>query len=649
MNNRKTILTLFSWILILIITYQNNLSGQRSPSERAQFQIKAQSFLQEINKKKNNLRSKARSLNIPMEFTDKTGNRYFLKEIFGEHPTYEGLHNEDSQKTTNAYYLKPNRLSGYNLDGSGIKIGVWDGGKVRETHQEFQGRALQIDSDTVWSDHMTHVAGTIGAVGISPEAEGFSSNAALRCFNGGNDITEMTNEQMSTIPIVVSNHSYGTICGWTTIEDRPSWVGDLTVSSSEDWLFGAYTGQSQAMDQLAYDSKYYLIVRSAGNDHNNSGPAQGPHIHGWDTLNVYTDIHPNDGVSGYDCLPNTGTSKNILTIGAVEEIQGGYNQSTNVIKAGFSSTGPTDDGRIKPDLVAQGISLYSTGKESDIDYTFKSGTSMSAPSVTGALGLLYQQWENYMGGIPRSATMKGIAIHTTDEAGPAPGPDYHFGWGLMNTERAADLIALNTSSDCQVITEDVLLAGNTRKVYQFSSDGNIPIKATLIWTDKPGTRLNGGDLNPTHKNLEVDMDISILVNGSTYFPYVLDPNNPSAPATSGRNNTDNIEQIYIPDPDVGNYEITVNMPSALAENFEFTLITTGFNGPSKDLIINDSQITADKIFSTHGSITALGRTFIENGSRVDFMAADSITFLPDFTVTPRSQVIAKVGRSCSVE
>jgi len=626
------------------------VQGQRDSQELTERIAKAKLLLIKFEKEKELLISKARSLNFPLIQRTKSGNLYYLKEIINNHPYYEGLYNVDSQITSSAYNLKPNRGSGYDLNGNGVKIGVWDGGKVRETHQEFQSRVMQIDTNTILNDHMTHVAGTIGAAGINPDVEGFSSKATLRCFSGRDDIIEMTSEQMLVDPIVVSNHSYGSLPGWTKINGIRSWVGDLNVSNQEDWLFGAYTASSRAFDQLAYDFKYYLIVRAAGNDFGESGPSQGPHIHGIDTLTFYTDFHPNDGANGYDCLPNTGTGKNILTIGAIEEIPGGYSQPSDVVRAPFSSTGPADDGRIKPDLVAQGRLLLSTGIDSDTDVYLSSGTSMSAPSVTGALGLLYQQWKNYFGNVPRSATMKGIAIHTADEAGSDPGPDYHFGWGLMNTERAADLIALHSSNECKVITEDVLSAGNTVKTYSFHSDGMTPIRATLIWNDIPGSQINTGVLDPTFKNLNVDFDLTIVANGTTtYYPYILDPNNPSAPATTGRNNTDNVEQIFISNPTPGSYQINVSIPTALFENFQFTLITTGFNTQNNDVNVIDEQITSNKVYGASGSIKASGRTFVLNGSRTEFIAADSITFLPDFEVTPRSYVIARLGRACSVD
>ena len=104
----------------------------------------------------------------------------------------------------------------------------------------------------------------------------------------------------------------------------------------------------------------------------------------------------------------------------------------------FSSTGPTDDGRIKPDLVANGVNLTST----DIggyDYLTISGTSMSSPNACGSATLLVDQYKRLFGGAMRASTLKALLIQTADDIGN-PGPDYFFGWGLINVKRAADLL-----------------------------------------------------------------------------------------------------------------------------------------------------------------------------------------------------------------
>ncbi len=129
--------------------------------------------------------------------------------------------------------------------------------------------------------------------------------------------------------------------------------------------------------------------------------------------------------------------KNILTVGAVNPIAAGYSSAADVLMSSFSSWGPTDDGRIKPDVVADGVGLTSSIASSNNAYATYSGTSMATPNVTGSLLLLQEYYVQLHPGIfMRSATLKGLTIHTADEAGPNPGPDYQFGWGARQCSQS---------------------------------------------------------------------------------------------------------------------------------------------------------------------------------------------------------------------
>jgi len=139
--------------------------------------------------------------------------------------------------------------------------------------------------------------------------------------------------------------------------------------------------------------------------------------------------------NGYDIIPTYGCAKDILTIGAVNPIPGGYTKPADVVMSDFSSWGPTDDGRIKPDLVTDGVNVLSCISTTNDAYAVFSGTSMSSPAAAGSSFLLQDYYARlHAGSFMRSATLKGILIHTADEAGIAPGPDYQFGWGLVNMQ-----------------------------------------------------------------------------------------------------------------------------------------------------------------------------------------------------------------------
>src|SRR5690606_36459063 len=135
------------------------------------------------------------------------------------------------------------------------------------------------------------------------------------------------------------------------------------------------------------------------------------------------------------------SKNNVVVAGTVQVLN--YNGPSSVVIYSSSSWGPTDDGRIKPDIAAKAVNTYSSTASSNTSYASYSGTSMAAPSMAGAGILLQQHANDVTGDFLRSASLRGLLIHTADEAGLHPGPDYRFGWGLANAERAAQVISDN--------------------------------------------------------------------------------------------------------------------------------------------------------------------------------------------------------------
>ncbi|MEZ5070961.1 MAG: S8 family serine peptidase [Bacteroidales bacterium] len=132
---------------------------------------------------------------------------------------------------------------------------------------------------------------------------------------------------------------------------------------------------------------------------------------------------PDGGTDGYGCMGTVSGAKNILSIGAVDDLPGGFSSSEEVTIASYSAFGPIDDGRIKPDLMASGTGLWSTYNRSNTDYRNSSGTNMSAPNVTGSLALL-QEWSLEAGEVPCVRTLKALVLHTADDLeSEGPGQD----------------------------------------------------------------------------------------------------------------------------------------------------------------------------------------------------------------------------------
>ncbi|UCD30299.1 MAG: S8 family serine peptidase, partial [Planctomycetota bacterium] len=238
----------------------------------------------------------------------------------------------------------------------------------------------------------------------------------------------------------------------------------------------------------------------------------------------------------------------------------------------FSSWGPTDDGRIKPDIVANGQTLRSSIHTGDAAYGYASGTSMSTPSASGSINLLVRYFEATHDGLtPLSSTIKALLMHTADEAGPDPGPDYMFGWGLMNTLKAAELI-LRDSVETRLIHEKALADGELHE-YELESDGIEAIRIALAWTDPPGTS-PPVSLNPANLMLVNDLDLRLehQTTAAVYEPYILDPANPANAATTGDNFRDNCELIYLEAPPAGTYIVTVSHKGTLATPQYYSLV-----------------------------------------------------------------------------
>lgn len=504
----------------------------------------------------------------------------------------------------------PGGSAGLTLSGSSNflagKLGVWDGGAVRLTHQELIGRVTQRDNATAISDHATHVSGTMIASGVNALAKGMSFGAKnLQAWDFSNDAPEMA---AAAAELLISNHSYGTIAGWYYNSARagtstdPFWEfrANPNISTTEDYNFGYYNTAAQQWDQIAYNAPYYLMVKSAGNNRNQTGPAVGsPYWKLSSTGSWVLEAQRPTGISSnnsYDIISTYGNAKNILTVGAVEPIPYGYKTTSDVKISSFSSWGPTDDGRIKPDIVGNGVNLVSSIGTANDAYGNMSGTSMSSPNVSGSLNLLQEHHHNTYGNFMRAATLKGLVIHTADEAGSTAGPDYVYGWGLLNTERAARMIS-NTGNK-NLISERTLAQDETY-TFNVTASGEGPLVVTIAWTDVEGQVLpaNTSALNNRTPRLVNDLDVRVSKGLTTFMPWVLNPASPALAAGFGDNVLDNVEQVYIANAVPGeNYTITIRHKGTLARGPQaYSLLVSGIGGSaycaSNALSDADSKIT----------------------------------------------------------
>jgi PKD repeat protein len=559
-------------VCIALISALSPLRGQKitDVSSLVAFSDKK---VKELNEQRKAAEVFAEKNKLPLTYRDHNGSLQELQCINGDGiPMYYISDNAEAAKTISTSEVQSGGRSSLLLDGTGILLRTWDAGAVRLTHQEFNGRVTIGDSDTNYNYHATHVAGTMIASGINSEAKGMAYNATLKSFGWNFDVAEMALEAANGA--LISNHSYGYGRGWVNNGYEWIWYGNSEISTEEDYLFGFYDNQAKEWDEVAYQAPYYLIVKSAGNDRN-EGPGN---------------THPSDGP--FDCIAHAAVAKNVLTVGAVHNILNGYTGPQDVLITDFSSFGPTDDGRIKPDIVTQGMSVFSTDDDSDDDYKVMCGTSAAAPSASGSLALLQQHWANLNdGNYMLAATLKGLVIHTADEAGIFDGPDYKHGWGLMNTEKAALLISEDQNSN--IIEELVLNEGEiyTRTI---KSKGNLPIKVTICWTDVAGTPVDP-QIDPTNLMLVNDLDVKVIHNDEIHYPWSLDPRQPEEAATKNmKNYVDNVEVININNPEAGEYTIIINHDGSLfnqQQNFSIIISGVDRNPPVVDFQANKTEIS----------------------------------------------------------
>jgi hypothetical protein len=570
-------------------------------------------------RRRQNARGRAARLGLPLRSVLANGRIQEIADFNGDRPLYFTTQNLNAAVSTGADRLW---TSPHSLTGAGVTIGLWDGGSGRATHQEFGGRLTVMDGSSS-ANHATHVGGTLIASGVNATAKGMAPAASVSSYDWLSDITEMT-AAGATYPgepgkIYLSNHSYGFVSGWNYVGSSTrtwEWYGAATGTIEED--FGRYNENARESDALAFDAPYYLIFRSAGNDRlDNPSPGQNVSLSPGGSAVAYSaSLHPaGDGSyrGGFDTIGYNAVAKNVITIGSVTDAAtGGLRDPAVALASSFSSWGPTDDGRIKPDVVANGATVYSSVNTSDTAYATYNGTSMATPNAAGSAALLVQQYGGlFPGQAMRSSTLKGLLIHTADDLGNA-GPDYKFGWGLVNVQSAADHIRDHFDHPHKLrVTEGEISSTIVTRTHSFVWDGVSPVSATLCWTDPAGAPTSTSDSRGTH--LVNDLDLKIITpGGSEALPFVMPfigtwtQDSMNQPATTGANHTDNVEQVRITNPPAaGVYHAVVSFSGTLAgDSQNYSLLISGGSATPPPLVV--SSVSPDSAPATGTSFELVG-------------------------------------------
>lgn len=345
--------------------------------------------------------------------------------------------------------------------------------------------------------------------------------------------------------------------------------------------FGKYDDQCEQIDSFIWNHKNFTILFAAGNESKDAN---------------------HDGKIDFGSVTPPATAKNCIAVGASEnnradkktETYGKWwpdefpsspirndpmtDSVTDVVA--FSGRGPTNDGRIKPDVVAPGTFILSTrsryipenshawGKyPPNKDYFFMGGTSMATPLTAGGVAII-RQFLRTKANIPNpsAALVKATLIHGAHKF------DYRYkasseqtlfdmeqGWGLVNLE---DSIAPKKGKIKYVDHNQGLRTGESTSIevkIDDSSESDVPFKVTMVYTDYPGPTL----IN--NLNLVVISPDGSRFNGNMF----------KNPTDSQFDTKNNVEVVFIEKPDKGKYVIEILASNISIGTQDFALVYSG--------------------------------------------------------------------------
>ena len=412
--------------------------------------------------------------------------------------TPDGL---EAQNTFRSNNLNTNYVGGRKYTGANVVVGLSDVGMIGP-HIDQKGRVTQ---HTVISDgnHSDMTSGIfVGAGNLDPTKAGVAPGAEIHIFKHVPTITMSSHTQI--VNGVANLQNYGLV---------------ISSTSYSQGTGGVYDASSAFGDEQIFSNQNMMHLMSAGNsgtfDHGYGAGA------GWGNIS-----------GGYKA------GKNVICVG---------NLNANDVLVNSSSRGPAEDGRIKPDLCAQGDGTSTTDKNNT--YQIGGGTSAATPATAGVFAQLYQAYKENNGGIePETGLLKASLMNTTSDLGN-PGPDFKHGWGQINSLKAVRII-----EDVRYI-RDTISQGNNNS-HSIVIPANVSeVKIMTYWTDVEG--------NPSASvSLVNDIDMQVIEPSSTvHNPWVLDhtPNatNLNTNAVTGIDHLNNVEQVTIQNPTAGTY--TVNL------------------------------------------------------------------------------------------
>ena len=464
-------------------------------------------------------------------------------------------------------HMKTGSMATYfttDLDGSGQIVAVADSG-LDEDHGDFGTRVVG-NNDVIGdgstadkhSGHGTHVSCTVlgdgaqgGYAGVAPEAELFFQ--AMENDNTGNFQSPSLNYLL--------NSAYS--AGARTHTN--SW------GSSQTSDHGKYTSSAEDVDDRAnYYDRYYngrdglTILFAAGNDGPNTGTVGAP-----------------------------ATAKNTISVG---NHQNRYSGAPDSIMSG-SSRGPTDDGRIKPDLIAPGGYVRSCRAAEATDtggatwtstyYLEYTGTSMATPNAAGAAAMIREYLEEIaQRPSPQGALVKALMVLGATDVGSRDIPNDNEGWGRVNLRES---LAPSSGQGIWVDDRSVLSGTGNAKSYTFNiTQSNGGFKSVLAWSDERGSTFSSQQL-VNNLDLEITSPSGTVYLGNDFAN--------GRSTTGGSSDTvNNLEVVLLDSAEVGIWTVKVKDTfhgGSTAQPFSIAIRGHGVNDlrPDPEFIIDEFEMS----------------------------------------------------------
>ncbi|WP_164972730.1 S8 family serine peptidase [Lacibacter luteus] len=391
--------------------------------------------------------------------------------------------------------LTGSQTSGRKLSGSGVFVGVGD--DANPSHLDNDDNLINRNPVFISYNHGRLVTGSVIGKGLIVERYGGAAPKAVVIADFYDNILIKSGLYFADYKMTVTNNSY-----YNGLANCPG--------NSE------YNELSLYADLQMRNNPFLQHIFACGND---GGKTCSPYPASFATIK-----------SGYQ------VAKNVLDVGD-------YSIDSDTLNVS-SSRGPVKDGRIKPEIVASGYNVVSTS--SNNGYAGGYGTSHSAPFVTGVWALLTERYKQiHANSLPKSALLKAIICNTGDDRGN-PGPDYNWGFGLINPRKAVEAIEQVRYYSNSITT------GTLQSQIIAVPPGTTQVKVMLYWHDKEASPL-------APKALVNDLDLTVTDGVTTYQPWILNPSPGTVNnnAVRGIDNINNIEQVTFSNPG-SNITIQVN-------------------------------------------------------------------------------------------